>query len=403
MGGTKTLRLEQLLHLDDAKKEELGVRHTPGEIAQQPRVWQQAAQGLAAVADELAPLLEGSEELILTGAGSSYFIGECAAPALAQRLTGMRVQAVPSTQIVMNPDTLLPRRPFTLVSIARSGNSPEGNAVFHLAETLRPGLVRHIVITCNEQGELAQLARTTREPAGLLVLPPETNDRGLAMTSSFTSLVVAAMGLGYVTQTQAYQDSVSHLGEAFDGLVDKADALMASLASRPMGRAFFIGASPFYGAALESHLKVQEMTDGQVLAKAEETLGLRHGPMAGIDGSTLTVLFASSSPYRRQYERDLLKEMAAKELGAVRLVIAAQVDPTWRAYVHDVIEFDPQGRWGIDDALVSPLLVVPAQLYGLHKGMQLGLKPDAPSRGGVINRVVEGVTIYPYPGQKEAR
>jgi hypothetical protein len=28
--------------------------------------------------------------------------------------------------------------------------------------------------------------------------------------------------------------------------------------------------------------------------------------------------------------------------------------------------------------------------------LQLGLMPDTPSRKRVINRVVEGVTIYPY-------
>lgn len=376
------------------------MRHTPAEIAQQPSVWRKTAERVAELADRLRSLLDGCEEIVLTGAGSSYFVGVSAEAALAARL-GLPVRAVPSTEIVMDPETCLPRRPFALISFARSGNSPEGNAAFRLAEALRQDAVRHIVITCNEEGELAQLARGGRRPAQIVLLPQEANDRGLAMTSSFTGMVVAALGLGFLSDTGAWRDVSAALAEAGAAFVRAADALMASVAQRPIERAFFVGARPFYGAALESHLKVQEMTDGAVLGKAEETLGLRHGPMAGIDPATLVVLFFSASPYRRRYETDLVRELAAKGLGAARVVLCGQADPLWRQSAHHVLEFDPAGRFALPDDLVTPLLVVPAQLFGLHKGMGLGLAPDSPSRNRVINRVVQGVTIYPYPAAEE--
>lgn len=394
------MTIDQLLQLEPAEQERRGVRHTPAEIAQQPGVWQKTVECVADLAGELGPLLAGSEEIILTGAGSSYFVGVAVEAALTARL-GLPVRAIPSTEIVMDPETCLPRRPFTLVSFARSGNSPEGNAAFRLAEGLRKEALRHIVITCNEQGELAQLARGSRRPAGIVLLPEEANDRGLAMTSSFTGMVVAALGLGFLGDTGAWREVGAALAEAGAALLARADALMASLAQRPIERTFFVGARPFYGAALESHLKVQEMTDGAVLGKAEETLGLRHGPMAGIDPATLVVLFFSSSPYRRRYETDLARELAAKGLGAARVVVCAQADPVWRESAHHVLEFDPSGGLALSDDLIAPLLVIPAQLFGLHKGLHLGLAPDSPSKNRVINRVVQGVTIYPYPAAEE--
>lgn len=396
------MALQRILDFDTNEKERLGFVHTPGEIAQQPEVWQETAAGLARVASELKRMLE-TEEIVLTGAGSSYFIGRCAESALEARLPEQRVRTVASTEIVMDPENTLPRRPFTLVSVARSGNSPEGNAAFRLAEALRPGLVKHIVLTCNPDGELAKLAAASRQPAALYVLPAATNDGGLAMTSSFTSLVVALQGLGFLDTIDTYQHFAAKLAQSFRGVVATADDLLESLAEQSVNRAFFIGARPFYGGALESHLKVQEMTDGQVLAKAEDTLGLRHGPMAGIDASTLVVLFGSSSSYRQRYETDLLREMAAKNLGMTRMVVCTRPVDSWAQEVHHVIATDPRGDLEIPDDLLSPVLVVPAQLFGMYKSINLGLRPDVPSRSNVINRVVEGVTIYPYEPQEGVR
>ena len=395
------MAIERLLRMDPVRQSSLGIRFTPAEIAQQPRVWPAAAAAVSAVAGELRSLLEGSEEVVLTGAGSSYFVGRSAEAALAPRLAGRRVRAVPSTEIVMDPLGTLPARPFTLVSIARSGNSPEGNAAFRLAEELRGDAVRHIVLTCSGDGELARLGRSTSHPSAVVLMPAAANDQGLAMTSSFTSLLVAALGLGFLDRPGEYVEVVERLAQAFPVLCRAADDLMASLAERKVERAFFIGSGSFFGAALESHLKVQELTAGEVVGKAEETLGLRHGPLAGINPATLVVLFGSSSPYRRRYEADLARELAAKELGLARIVVCGRADPAWHESAHHVLEFDPEGRLNLDDDLVAPLLVLPAQLYGLYRSLALGLEPDTPSRAKVITRVVQGVTIYPFiPGDR---
>lgn len=385
--------LNQLGELDDATKKERGLLYTPMEIVRQPQVWLETKNMMKQHIGEIGRLISGDETIILTGAGSSYFAGQCVEAALAARHKGI-VKSISSTEIVMDPEGTLPHTPFTLVSFARSGNSPEGNAAFELAEALRPGLVTQVVFTCSNEGELARLARQSQAPGLLCVLPPDTNDAGLAMTSSFTSMVVAGYGLAYGAALSQYEAMVGDLARAAKKLLEDHSETLKSIAEIPFDRIFFVGAHPFYGAALESHLKVQEMTDGQVVGKAEDTLGLRHGPMAAIDEKTLVVLFASLDTYRRKYETDLLKELSAKELGCQRVVVSPQPESGWTDLCHHILDFGADLDLAND--ILSPVLVIPAQLIGLFKSLELGLMPDTPSRKQVITRVVEGVTIYPY-------
>ncbi|WP_117077956.1 SIS domain-containing protein, partial [Klebsiella pneumoniae] len=76
--------------------------------------------------------------IILTGAGTSAFIGEIIAPWLANH-SAKNISAVPTTDLVTNPmDYLNPAHPLLLVSFARSGNSPESVAAVELANQFVP-------------------------------------------------------------------------------------------------------------------------------------------------------------------------------------------------------------------------------------------------------------------------
>jgi len=43
--------------------------------------------------------------------------------------------------------------------------------------------------------------------------------------------------------------------------------------------------------------------------------------------------------------------------------------------------------------------IIPAQMLGFFKSLQLGLDPDSPSVSGAISRVVQGVIVYPFEYQ----
>jgi tagatose-6-phosphate ketose/aldose isomerase len=392
----KANALQKLLSAPRGEQEKAGYADTAAEIASQPAVWKKKLQVVQGSLPALAGFCAGADRLILTGAGSSYFAAVSAMPILRKAFPS--VEAIPSTEIIMDPESCFPRGSFVLVSIARSGNSPEGNAVVALADQLRPGLVKHLVITCNPDGELSRLAEKRGTRAFRLLLPEESNDKGLAMTASFTSLTIAEFALAFLSDPSSYAAVVEGLCKAAEVLLEKGSDLAAAASAAGCSRIFFLATRPFFGGALESHLKVQELSGGAVIAKAEDTLGFRHGPMAAANADSLIVFFPSRSPYRLQFERDLLKELQEKRLGKKIIVVCDNS--------HDLGDASPKGPetevlvYGpvpsVTDEVRAPLVAVTGQLLGLFFSMGVGLRPDNPSPSGVITRVVQGVHIHPY-------
>ena len=131
---------QDILGLNTAALDAAGGGLTAREIAQQPQVWPQidalVAGHRAALDAFLAPLLASPAlRIVLTGAGTSAFLGECLAPAMLGR--GWRAEAVPTTDIVSGPGRFLQAGVATLVvSFARSGSSPESVAAVQLADQL---------------------------------------------------------------------------------------------------------------------------------------------------------------------------------------------------------------------------------------------------------------------------
>jgi tagatose-6-phosphate ketose/aldose isomerase len=370
-----------------------GFSYTVAEIAAQPMLWRKTGRLVADLVPQIKEFLGPEPRLLLSGAGSSHFVGMSIAPAL--RRVFPSVEAIPSTEIIMDPESSLPRENFILVSFARSGDSPEGNAVVDIAERIRPSCVRHIVITCNPMGGLAYAVREIGKRGMVIVLPEGTNDKGLAMTASFTSMALAGLMLGMALQNDSTRcrtiaDSLATVGDRF---LSGFSNLAAMVTKTEFHRVFFLASRPFFGGALEAHLKVQELSGGAIVAKAEDILGLRHGFMAAIDSESLIVLMFSSDAYRRSYELDLAKEIRRKGLGKMTLVISEDADGL-KEFADFV--FETGTAPGLDDDSRSIITVLSGQLIGLFASLSLGLKPDSPSPQGIISRVVSGVIIHPY-------
>lgn len=369
-----------------AQLEARGATWTAREIAQQPALWAEVARLVAAqraMLDQfLVPLLlDPSIRIVLTGAGTSSFIGDCLAPAMAAHLR-RRVESVATTDIVSGPDHRLQRDvPTLLVSFARSGNSPESVATVDLAEQIIPH-VHHLIITCNPEGELARRAPQLRS-ARVLVLPDATNDRGFAMTSSFSSMVLVAGLIFGVIRDQ----SVAATCRAADALLPKAWSLAQRLVAREFQRVVYLGSNELSGLASEAALKLLELTDGQSVALAESTLGFRHGPKTIINNRSLVVLMLSNDAYTRAYDEDLLAELRRDARAGEVLALSAR---DMREGEHVRIE----GMIEANDVELALLYALVAQTFALTQSLALGLTPDRPNAAGVVNRVVQGVTIH---------
>jgi tagatose-6-phosphate ketose/aldose isomerase len=378
-----------VLGMDAAMLAARGGEWTAREIAQQPGAWAEVAEGVAraGLAAWLAPRLAartdaGPMRIVLTGAGTSAFVGECLAPLLARALR-RPVEAIATTDLVSAPRHWLHRDvPTLLVSFARSGNSPESVAAVQLAERLVTDC-HHFIVTCNAEGALAAAARDCRD-ALVHVLPARTNDRGFAMTSSFTSMLGAA--------AHAFGVLGDAPGAAGADVIERGMPFAAALAGQGHARVVFLGANALKGLAHEAALKMLELTDGRVVAVHESPLGFRHGPKTIVDATTLVVLFLSADPHARRYDLDLLRELRAD--GRAGRVVAvgtraadARSDGAAADFVIGALEDAGEA------ATLAPMAVF-AQMLALRFSIAHGLTPDEPCVSGTVHRVVRGVTIH---------
>lgn len=365
-----------------------GADATVREIGQQPEVWAEVSQLVEAHRGELRAFLDGLFEkpdlrIVLTGAGTSAFVGSIAAPALS-RILGRQVDAVATTDIVADPLGSFPEDvPTLLVSFARSGNSPESLAATALADQVL-GDVSHLIITCDDSGALSR-GHSGRPDSLVLLMPEESNDEGFAMTSSFTSMLLAVL----LVFGGANSAAVEALGAAARAILDSDQEKLDSLVAQHVDRVVYLGSGALAGLARESALKLLELTAGRVVGYSESALGFRHGPKAILTRRTLVVAYVSNDPYTRQYDLDIVAELRAG--GQASAVIAISADPFDDADAQSWVLADARG---IPDSFAAIALVVYAQLLALRFSVQLGLTPDNPFPGGDVNRVVQGVHIH---------
>jgi tagatose-6-phosphate ketose/aldose isomerase len=386
----------ELLGMSAAQSRASGAQWTTREIAQQPQLWPEIARQIAAdsgLEAYLAPLLGNSAlRIVLTGAGTSAYIGNCLAPALSR--VGRRAEAIPTTDIVASPrGALAPKVPTLVVHFARSGNSPESVAALELAEQ-QSEHCHHLIITCNAEGELSRCAGRLRR-AYSVVLPEACNDQGFAMTSSFTGmLLAAALALGAVRAEQGRIAAIAALGTE---ILTTHVPLAATLVRAQFERVVFVGSNELKGLVLESALKMLELTDGRVVSIGESPLGFRHGPKTIVNGSTLVVAFLSNDPYTRQYDLDLLQELRGDAVAGRVVALTVRKNEGETA---DTVALGVGGaaRHSFSDLELCLPYVAFAQTLALLRSISLGLSPDTPNAAGTVNRVVQGVSIHPFPG-----
>jgi tagatose-6-phosphate ketose/aldose isomerase len=395
-------RLLSLLNLSDEEKAMRGLSHTPGEIAQQPNTWATTFLSIQQRRIEIAEFLkltgigpknmESKERPIvfLIGAGTSDYIGQSLVHLFRQKWQ-CEVAAVASTDLLTGfDDYILRGQKYLWISFSRSGDSPEGVATLKRALDEYPN-ISHLIVSCNAAGQLIRAHREDRRVFSLL-LDDAVNDRGLAMTSSFSNMVVCGQCLANIWSLDEYEGVLHTLIASGERFLETSADCAAALAAGPYTRACFVGSASLKAVARESALKLLEMTAGQIATMAESPLGLRHGPIAALNEETLFVSFVSSESRRQQYEMDLLKEIGRAGIVPTRVAVGIDEANIFKSVSESFLT--PGLRSSIHDVYRPPLDVIFGQLLGLFFSIRCNLKPDTPSPNEVINRVVQNVNIY---------
>lgn len=380
------------------KLKEKGAFHTASEIYGQPVVWQKVYDKLKgekpAIQGFLKEALANEKlQIVLTGAGSSAFIG-LSLHGVFHRHLKKSISTISTTDLVTHPaDYLSDDMPVLLVSFARSGNSPESVAAVTIADAVCTS-VYHLIITCDPAGNLANYQ--TNSPKYVFVLPREANDQSLAMTGSYSGMLLAGLLIARLDEIDQLEPQIALLQlYASKLLIADADDFKA-IAEMDFHRAVFLGSGPLSGTATEAHLKLQELTDGKVICKNDSFLGFRHGPKAVIDAKTLIFFLFSNQPYVQHYERDLANSIIISKKA---LYVAGLMETEIPLPGIDKAFELTEGESLLQEDFLPVCSIIPAQILGFFKSLQLGLSPDSPSVSGAISRVVQGVIVYPFENQ----
>ena len=368
------------------------------EIIQQPSIWKEEVEivreNLEAIGNFIEKIDADKVKVVFTGAGSSEFVGNTLCSYVNSKVD-IDVVSIPTTDIVSMPEQYLDENTATiLVSCARSGNSPESVAAVEIADKLVKNIY-HIFITCNAEGKLAQISKTG-DNKFLLLMPERTNDKGFAMTGSFSSMVVAGVLVLLRKDFEGMAERVTYVANLVDRNIENILANAEQIAALDIERIVYLGDGAGKGLAEEVSLKVLELTGGKLASFYNTFLGFRHGPKSIVNDKTAIVCMMSNNEYTRIYELDLLKEFK-NEGGKKKIIVLDTVhDEEVKANADFYFSFADEKLGEIEDVFASLSYLVCGQLISLVKSASLGINPDNPCPTGEVNRVVKGVIIHEY-------
>lgn len=387
-----------IFNISEGKMKETSSTFTITEIYQQPATWKKTCEQIVACKEELQDFINQvikaeDFDIILTGAGTSEFVGNSLYQALNAKYDH-KVKSFGTTDIVPAPENYLSKtKPTILVSFGRSGNSPESTGAVDNAEAVCENLY-HLFVTCNKNGALSKMAES-RDNCFAINLTDETHDQSFAMTSSFSNMYLAtylAFNLDKLEEITAIIEKIIVSGQMF--LDHQYTAVQSIVDDFRFERIVYLGAAGLKGVAQESALKMLELTAGKVATMYDTPLGFRHGPKSIIDDTTLTVIYLSDDKYQRKYELDLIKEMGPQRKGnkiAVVYNTACEGLESFTDFQIRICSGDAK-----DNVILGLNFILFAQTLAVMKSLSLNITPDNPCPTGEVNRVVKGVTLYPY-------
>lgn len=373
--------------MSEEQLEKKGAAITTREIKQQPALWlevgaiyEREQEKITAFFEHLAIHKHEPIRVLFTGAGTSAYVGDTILPFIKAQLgpSNIQYESVPTTSLVANPRSYFFQTiPTVLVSFARSGNSPESVAAVQLAQQCVDQLYQ-ITITCAPTGQLAVNAQGDVNNL-LLLMPSLANDKGFAMTGSFSCMTLMSLLLFDQRSTAEKQADIATLATiGTDMLAHEAD--IATLNELTYERVVYLGSGALAGLTREAQLKLLELTAGQVSTLFDSSLGFRHGPKSFVNSETLVFVFVSNDPYTRRYDLDIVAELKRDNIAKQVVVLRADETP---AMV-------------LADAYLALPFILFAQTFALLASLKVGNTPDTPSPSGTVNRVVAGVTIHPF-------
>lgn len=374
--------------------------NTAKEILQQPKLWKETLEIFRNSEKSLKEYFKkigfGKEfDIVFTGAGTSEYVGNILEPLLNKNETG-EFKSIATTDILNNPLNYMKKNKKTLVvSFARSGDSPESAGVIDIADKLIDE-VYHLFITCNKDGALAKRA-VGNEKIFLLLMPEESNDKGFAMTSSFSCMLLSGI-LAFSKNSEEVIEEMLKIIDIAEKELKNKYVEIKEIAEQEHKRIVVLGSGILKGLAQELSLKVMELSAGKVVSVNNTTLGFRHGPKAIVNEETIVFELVNQDEYAMKYDEGLLEEMLEDKSADKLIAYNISNNNSIEESTYKVIKPDESDREKIKNRELASLFIylIYGQIYAFFKSQYLGNTTDNPFPSGEVNRVVKKFKVHKF-------
>lgn len=374
--------------------------NTAKEILQQPKLWKETLEIFRNSEKSLKEYFKkigfGKEfDIVFTGAGTSEYVGNILEPLLNKNETG-EFKSIATTDILNNPLNYMKKNKKTLVvSFARSGDSPESAGVIDIADKIIDE-VYHLFITCNKEGALAKRAEGN-EKIFLLLMPEESNDKGFAMTSSFSCMLLSGI-LAFSKNSEEVIEEMLKIIDIAEKELKNKYVEIKEIAEQEHKRIVVLGSGILKGLAQELSLKVMELSAGKVVSVNNTTLGFRHGPKAIVNEETIVFELVNQDEYAMKYDEGLLEEMSEDKSADKLIAYNISDNNSIEESTYKVIKPDESDREKIKNRELASLFIylIYGQTYAFFKSQYLGNTTDNPFPSGEVNRVVKKFKVHRF-------
>ncbi|PTX53988.1 glucosamine--fructose-6-phosphate aminotransferase (isomerizing) [Melghirimyces profundicolus] len=332
---------------------------TYDEIRRQPAAWETTINSLGGERERLLSFFRDTapREVIFTGCGTSYYLS-IAAASFFQEQTGILSRAIPASDVMLHPRSVITESPALVIGLSRSGNTTE--LVRALREVRKRGLARCLAVTSNPSGRSVQAAEQ-------FIILPHIREQSVVMTGSFTNMLFALqLFAAWVSRDETLLGELRQLPRLGEAGILEADELARTLGGDlRFNHMIYLGLGAYFGLASEGMLKMKEMT--QVFSEAFNPLEFRHGPISVIRGGCRVFLLSRRST--RPYDRDLAEDL--RRHGADVVVLGEGLDGFSADHKLDLAP-------GLSDGSRALLYMPFLQLTAYHRTLKMGLDPDRP-------------------------
>lgn len=323
------------------------------EISEQPRILTHLINSYKDSIGEYADAIEGSYGTYLVGCGTASYAclgGTYLFSKIAKRHVNFSIASEFSYLIdFIKQDSLV-------VALSQSGETID---VISTIQKVKESKAKVMAITNGQGSALQRLADITM----LLHAGPE---KAVASTKAYTAKITVLYMLAYAIAGDL-PTGISHLTTAISEierlLKQKEEIKKIAEQIKDKQFAFVLGRGVSYSAALESALKIKEVS--YIHAEGFACGELKHGPIALIEKGTPVILY---NPMDETYEDTLSAAHEVKARGAYVIGVSSQPND---AYDH-FIQVENCG-----DATLLPNVVI-AQLLGYYLALAKNLDPDKP-------------------------